>query len=239
MGSGEVNKYIKKLIWPTLRSSGFDRFTSRTAWRHGADEICVVNFQSFHSYLAASLGSTSFSFAVNLGVFYRCARESKWAARYLKPCRALSLYPHEAQCHARLHLHKQLAQEELVRRHIWYVRPDYGNLAEVVHDALKVIEGEGLPWLHRYSNLEYALSLFHLKENADRPLSIPGYGSIAAAETGSAIAIHVRDYAAARKIWQQVFESPFYAQRNPEAIKRAKAMITAVDEEENLTRVRK
>lgn len=69
MDSRIVNRGIRKTIWPVLKEAGFDHFTSRAAWRHRANGIDVIEFQSFNRYNADVLGVTTFSFCVNLGKF--------------------------------------------------------------------------------------------------------------------------------------------------------------------------
>ena len=61
MDSSVVNGWIRKRIWPVLRDGGFTRFTPRTAWRYIPTRIEIVNFQSFNSYLAESVGATTYS----------------------------------------------------------------------------------------------------------------------------------------------------------------------------------
>ena len=71
MDSRAVAKEINREIWPLLRREGFTKFSSRTAWRHTPEQIHVVNYKSFNSYLAEGVGCTTFSFALNLGIFFR------------------------------------------------------------------------------------------------------------------------------------------------------------------------
>ncbi len=69
MDSKNVNREIKSTVWASLKTRGFDNFSTRTAWRHHADRIDVVNFQLFNSYNASAIGCTTFSFAINLGCY--------------------------------------------------------------------------------------------------------------------------------------------------------------------------
>jgi hypothetical protein len=63
-----VTRAIGRIVWPELREVGFDSFTGRNAWRYVDEDVDVGNFQSFGGMLADSVGCTSFSFQVNLGV---------------------------------------------------------------------------------------------------------------------------------------------------------------------------
>lgn len=71
MDSKIVNKEIKKTIKPFLQAVGFTKFSERNAWRYRDEFIEVINFQSFNSYLADGVGCTTYSFAINLGVYFK------------------------------------------------------------------------------------------------------------------------------------------------------------------------
>jgi hypothetical protein len=170
-----VTRRIRELVWPTLRADGFEDFTGRTAWRDVGDDVDVVNFQSFGASIADTLGCTTFSFGVNLGV---------WLSEDLVP-EGLSvkrgangrLRPQGYQCAHRRELEKSLEQPwfepfaadtgrwlrslrrhreglEKVMRHdrhdredIWFVLPDGSNLDDCLEDALRAIGADGLRWL--------------------------------------------------------------------------------------------
>jgi hypothetical protein len=168
----QVTREIRRVVWPALREDGFAAFTGRTAWRYVDDDIDVVNFQSFSASLADAIGCTTFSFAVNLGVWL--AEDE--APAPLKIRRDGRLQPEEYQCQHRLHLEKSLAQpwfkpfssdmrrwplslrrhrqglEKVFRRDqhdrtdIWFVVPDGTNLGDCLDDALQAIGADGLPW---------------------------------------------------------------------------------------------
>src|SRR5438046_2312513 len=70
MDRKSVNRAIAARVRPLLKAEGFDEFTARSAWRFAGLAINVVNFQSFNSYLASSVGCTTFSFALNLGCHF-------------------------------------------------------------------------------------------------------------------------------------------------------------------------
>lgn len=69
MNSNDVNRLIRSIVRPVLKAQGFEVATARSVWRHRADTIDVVNFQSFNRYNADVLGCSTFSFAVNLAVY--------------------------------------------------------------------------------------------------------------------------------------------------------------------------
>jgi hypothetical protein len=169
-----VTGAIRRIVWPRLRDAGFEAFTGRSAWRYVGDDVDLVNVQSFGGTLSDAVGCTSFSFAVNVGV-WRPADAASVPARHDARGRPR---PHDYECvpHRRK-LHKSLSQpwfqpfRQDVRRwppsfrlhreglkralrtdthdrpDIWFVLPDGSNLEECVLDALGAIERDGLPWL--------------------------------------------------------------------------------------------
>src|SRR5436190_1017050 len=130
MDSKAVNAEIRRVVWPMLRDAGFDPILGRNAWRTSTESIAVVNFQSFSAHLAQGLGCTSYSFAINLGVYYRCFGEPP------SPIMAGATgMPAEFVCQARRHLKKSIKQKEFPREDIWYVSEDGVELPAVVANA--------------------------------------------------------------------------------------------------------
>ena len=150
MDSRAVARDIKNEIWPRLRREGFTEFSPKTAWRHTPDQIHVVNYQSFNSYLAERVGCTTFSFALNLGIFFRAIPFEYPVKKGPDP----SVKPQEYHCHFRHRLLKEISQPILPRRDTWYVEPDGSNLLECLDDSRMAIERDGLPWFDRFKSLE-------------------------------------------------------------------------------------
>jgi hypothetical protein len=155
MDSRVVARGIKHEIWPLLQREGFTEFSSKTAWRFVPEQIHVVNFQSFSSYLAQGVGCTTFSFSLNLGIFFLAIP----AHHPMRKGRDPSLKPQEYHCHFRHRLLKGIEQPILPRRDTWYVEQDGSNLLETLADARTRIEKEGLPWFDRFKSLEEVLHL--------------------------------------------------------------------------------
>jgi hypothetical protein len=167
--SSAVNRALRALVWSQLGRLGFVRRTSRTAWRDSEAVIHVVNFQSFNRYLADLMSATTFSFSVNLGVFYpEIANISGMSAFLRDPVR-----PKEPHCQARKHLAKGIAQPGdpsqrarldphldsaaprawVDRPDVWLVLADGSNVEDVVIDARDGVLADGIPWLERLSDL--------------------------------------------------------------------------------------
>ncbi len=148
-------KEIKHEIWPLLRREGFTEFSPKTAWRYTPDQIHVVNYQSFNSYLAEGIGCTTFSFALNLGIFFRAIPFEYPVKKGPDP----SVKPQEYHCHFRHRLLKNIEQPILPRRDTWYVERDGSNLLQCLDDSRTAIVREGLPWFDRFQSLESVLAL--------------------------------------------------------------------------------
>jgi len=54
MDGRAVDKAVRDIVRPLLRSVGFSRFTGRTAWRYHEQTIDMVAVRSFSSYLAGA-----------------------------------------------------------------------------------------------------------------------------------------------------------------------------------------
>lgn len=154
MDSKAVAKEIKREIWPLLRREGFTEFSPKTAWQYMPDQIHVLNYQSFNSYLAEGVGCTTFSFALNLGIFFRAIPFEYPVKKGPDP----SVKPQEYHCHFRHRLLKGIDQPILPRRDTWYVEPDGSNLLQCLHDSRTAILQEGLPWFRHFESLETVLS---------------------------------------------------------------------------------
>jgi hypothetical protein len=155
MDSRVVAREIKNEIWPLLQNHSFTKFTSKTAWRYLPEQIHVVNFQSFNSYIADGVGCTTFSFALNLGIYFRAIPFNYPLRKGYDP----SVNPQEYHCHFRHRLLKGIEQPVLPRRDTWYVEPDGSNLLETLADARAVLQHDGLPWFSRFRSLEEVLRL--------------------------------------------------------------------------------
>jgi hypothetical protein len=152
-----VNREIKAKVWAFLEGQQFEKFTARTAWRTWELGVDIVNFQSFNSYLADAIGATTYSFSVNLSVYYPMCHEPGGAEPY----------PAEYSGDARLRLRKRLDQLELDRPDTWYVRPDGSNVADVIDDALHELQIRGMAWLSQFHDLPVALDAFTNRSDSD------------------------------------------------------------------------
>lgn len=166
MDSRVVNREIRREIWPCLREKGFDTFSTRTAWRHLVDRVWLVNFQSFNSHFSSVDGCTTFSFALNLGIYFcRLAGEDETTVQGR---------PKDHQCHFRGKLFKQIAQEHYARKDIWYVDPQGRNVLEVLDDARNVLLLDGMPWFDRLSELTHVLEILVHEDENDTLFGIGG-----------------------------------------------------------------
>jgi hypothetical protein len=113
-----------------------------------------VDFWSFNSYTAATMGVTTYSFQVNLGIRARCSSNG----RSFVKIRDGKLRPREAECDVRRVLRKTIAQSETEKPYVWFVRSDGSNLSETVDDARSVLLTAGMAWVDEFSDLSRILS---------------------------------------------------------------------------------
>ena len=163
ISSRDVNRALRQLVWPSLRERGFTERTERYAWRYRPDCVAVVNVQSFNSYVAAEVGSTTFSFAVNLGIHPLCSTDFSGRVEVKNG----KLRPREYQCDFRRPLQKTVDQPELARPEVWFIRPDGSNLTGAVEDARSVLLTIGMEWFEEFSSLQRMLSFAEREEETD------------------------------------------------------------------------
>lgn len=161
MDSKTVNRELRRTIRPLLKEAGFSRFTDRNAWRYSASRVEVLNFQSFNSYLADSIGATTYSFSVNLGSYLLEIPPLCDPGRIKK--KDGQLLPQEYECPLRGRLHRAFPQPELARKDTWYIDPAGKYLEQAVQDVrLRVIE-DAFPWFEQLRNTERVLQILQNK----------------------------------------------------------------------------
>jgi hypothetical protein len=164
-----VNREIKRVIWPTLKMAGFKAFSSRTAWRYGAETIDVFDFQSFNRYNADVLGITTFSFQVNLGCHLS----------YLPPSWPLKERdgqprPQECSCEFRGRLFPLIELAASDHSHIWAIDSKGENIETCISDVNQKI-GNALDWFQQFTDADRVLAiLLTFKENP----GLWGFGNI-------------------------------------------------------------
>lgn len=148
-----VGQAIRKDVRPLLKDAGFTSFTDRKAWRETEYTFDHVNFRSYNAYHAGVLGCTSYSFTVEVGVFYRCFDPSLER-------------PQDYQCTFRALLGKTIRQPFFAtewgpaqdRPEVLHILPDGSNLEEVIEESKHLMRTQGLPFLDHYNNPERAFS---------------------------------------------------------------------------------
>lgn len=209
MESKTVNRQIRAVIWPPLKELGFSAFTSRTAWRYRARKIDVVNFQSFNSYLANSLGCTTYSFGLNLGCYFTDV-PNQFPPGTIKEVDG-RLLPPEYVCHLRRALEKNIRQAELKRRDIWYVDAEGKHLPIVIQDALQAIQNS-MSWFDRFESTDAALQvLLHAKEDLYDTFGFGALGSPIRNFLIGHLALAIDDQQLARKHLQAALDSGLFS----------------------------
>jgi hypothetical protein len=169
MDSKIVSRELWRVVRPVLRNAGWTSFSSRTARRFSDSRIDVVNFQSFNSYLASSIGSTTYSFSIRLGCFFTVIPH-----RGLRVKDKL-LMPEEYHCQLRHTIRKKFSQPDCPRTDVFYVDPKGEYLSTVVEAAGQGIATEGLSWFERFSNMREVLRT--LREDDETNEGTWGFGT--------------------------------------------------------------
>ncbi len=167
-----MGKEITRIARPVLKEAGFAKFTARKAWRYSDQTIDLVDFRSFTSYVATGVGCTTFSFAVTIGVFYRC----------LDPDFET---PQDYNLTFRGDLGKALQQPWFEpqgpmmaavgdRPDVWYVRPDGSNLTDCVEDATHQLMVGGLPLLDQLGTPDHAYRMLLTETSRSTGFGTPG-----------------------------------------------------------------
>jgi len=177
MDNRKVTRAIGRVVWPALREVGFDSFTGRSAWRYAGKDVDVVNLQSFGGMLADSVGCTSFSFQVNLGVWrpgdafgppreldqrgrprpqeyecepHRLVLKKSLSQPWFKPFQAdASRWPTSFKLHREGLKHVFRSDTHDVPE-IWFVLADGSNLEQCLSDALAAIRRDGFRWFDAF-----------------------------------------------------------------------------------------
>jgi hypothetical protein len=225
MDSRAVNRAIRATVGPYLKTRGFERWTDRNFGRRRPHSVEVVNFQSFNEYLAARVGCTTFSFALNLGIYFDSVRFLPWLKQPI-PAR-----PKEYECHARRRVASPPENGE--RRDIWYVDEEEATLRELIPLVVKALDEQAVAWFEEFSDLERALQAFETREESYLGGAISeclggGLNSIQRATIASALALEIGDRARAVAAWERVISNPFCA-RMSDVLEHARSHIRDLD----------
>lgn len=156
--TSEINKVIRKILFPTLKDNGFSKVNLRKSW--GYHDQCIW---AFHLQTGSDYSSQLKGISALLGIYYDFIPESLLP----KIDKDEKLIPEEWRCHVRnvlcvanldqsrfrklLHYPSKANQETA-----WWIEPDGSNLAESIEDIKLAFLTQGLQWFDNFSNLEYA-----------------------------------------------------------------------------------
>jgi hypothetical protein len=161
MDGAAVSRTIRSVARPILEDHGFETFTTRSAWRQRDRVIDVVNFQSFNRYNADVLGCTTFSFAINLGIYL-----TDVPSDYPLSIRRGERRPEEFHCHIRRRVHPPhpaLPGAE----YVWSIDELGRNHEETVHAAALELLRRAIPWFIAFRDTPTVLSM--LLDEASTP----------------------------------------------------------------------
>lgn len=169
--SKDVNRALRETVWPALKSEGFRRRTTRTAWRDRPDQVDVINFWSLGAYNAGVYGVTSCSFQLEL------ATHPRVRTRDYTPSKDGSLRPSAAECDFRRLMCRTFDQPETDRPEVWYLRPDGSNLGAVLEVARDLLITEGLRWFSELQGVDRLLLIARSDRRDDPRGEVWGMGN--------------------------------------------------------------
>jgi hypothetical protein len=162
--SADVNKVVRRVVFPTLRSLGFTKLRGRNAWRYLDDSIWVFNLRSVGKYFSDVTGFPPQSLTAWMGIYYLDFPDPANPALRVDPKRDKDglLIPKESKCHTTYPLQVLTDQTEIrrvivhdlerQRDDVWYVANDGTNVEDVVADINRSILEFGVPLLEKPYN---------------------------------------------------------------------------------------
>jgi hypothetical protein len=229
-----VDQALRAVLWSALKRAGFSRRTGRTAWRDRGDAVECVNVQSFNTYLASGMGATTYSFGVNLGVFFEAIATRSSMGAFVNDYSR----PKEYQCHLRKFLTKGFAQPNVLskpmfgigpsrpslgtwidRPDVWLVLPDGSNVEVTVNDATERVIADGLPWFDAVSDPREAIRRLvdepdiFAGQDAPREMYGGALGSPSRWNAIGALAAAGGDWVLLRRAVDEMSEQPYYRDR--------------------------
>jgi hypothetical protein len=184
IGIRQVNRGLAQVLWPALRTHGFDERTQRTAWRHRHDGVDVIEIQSIGASFD-SVGCTSFSFTAyaaaqvywaippdyqpedkvhNRPHYWHCnpfvrpldkTLDQPWFKPFTRPLETLT---EPMRIHTQA-LKRVLRTDVHDRPDVWFVLEDGSNLEQVIEDLVAIVRDKGLPILERFHDPEQVLQM--------------------------------------------------------------------------------
>lgn len=170
-----VERALSDSLTPLLQDRGFDTFERRTAWKHHAKRIDVLQIEFFNPGMQRKWGTTPYSFSLAAGCFFPFIPALS-VPHVPKGERGL-LLPDVPTCHVRTTPHKGIAQKECEIPNVWYVDPQGKYLTVAVRDARSVVAERILRWFDKFSDPPALLNLLLSKdERVSDPGSCWGFG---------------------------------------------------------------
>lgn len=193
MDARVVDAALREHLWPPLKARGFTRRAGRTGWRDADGAVHCLKVQSYNAYLAERMGATTYSFGINVGVFFPAIASRSAMGAFVRD----ALRPKESQCHLRRFLTKGIEQPSLTdhgspsdggrskwampwadRLDVWLVNPDGSNVDDVARDAAEQVLADGLSWLDHASEPREAIRILteEREPSATRGIVLGIYG---------------------------------------------------------------
>jgi hypothetical protein len=151
MDSKQVNRELKKEVWPSLRESGFLRSHHLSLWRDHPDRIDIIEFRHFNTYEARRIAITAHSFEIELACHLRYVPEIHPGD--VKQRDGLPI-PSAAVCRLRAPLERGYRKWLGPERAVWSIDSQGTKLRKAVADAHQQLLGTGMTWFTQFDSPE-------------------------------------------------------------------------------------
>jgi hypothetical protein len=159
--SAQIDKAIRKILFPVLKDQGFLKVKIRNSWRYNEKCIWVFNLRVSNQHYPPL--TTIFIFQ---GIYYTFLADANFLPKTDKEGR---LIPEEWRGHVRNTLLLEKVDQtfftemldypsDYQRKDAWFIKPDGSNIETAIEDIKSAFLNQGLKWFNDFTNLEYAFN---------------------------------------------------------------------------------
>lgn len=157
--SAQIDKAIRKILFPVLKANGFDKVKIRNSWRYNEECIWVFNLRVSNQHYTPLTAIFVFQ-----GIYYTFLDDANFLPKIDKDGR---LIPEEWRGHVRNTLLLEKLDQTFAakmldypskykRKDAWFIKPDGSNIEEAIEDIKSAFLHQGLKWFNDFTKLEYA-----------------------------------------------------------------------------------
>lgn len=177
VGTAEVNKALKKHLFPEIRQLGFTKFKGKKCYKYNESSVFVVSVEAVGKHFSDVTGFTPSSFMCTLGVYFpfvinKYDPEGE-GIEYDKDGLPVGISLHQLLRLENFDFSKQKCRRSIenpantTRKDVWWVEHDGSNAEDMVLDLVAAFQATAPEWFVTYEDLETA---FHeIEKERDCP----------------------------------------------------------------------